>query len=254
MAVTSGSDYWIERLRQGHAQFWPELGRNTLNGGFPFGTMTAMMGEATGSVIGTVGRFGSGLIKGAAGIGYLHDRTSSMASAFTKPGMMFGRSGLAGGAMANFTHGVGQTIGGGVFQVVDNLGRFGVELGRRYAKSTGELARGLDKFLLTDMGPNDKIGLFGKKVKPWIGWTVPLGVAAAGLGKGMLGYWDRYAESKAVNGPMDTEGVDLAPGSVNPSYSPLLPRIAQNRVPDNMGANAEIVLAGHAVRNQGWLR
>lgn len=177
-----------------------------------------------------------------------------MASAFAQPGIVFGRSGLAGGAVANFTHGLGQTVGGGVYQVVGNLGRFGVELGKRYASDTGVLANNLGKFLLTDMGPNDKVGLFGKKVRPWIGWTVPLGVAGAGFGKGLINYWDRFAESKAVNGPMDTDGAALAPGAVNPSYSPLLPRVAVNKTPDNMGANADIVLAGHVVRNKGWLR
>jgi len=260
MAVTSGSDFWAKRLANYYAGFGRELGESLYNRG-PFGVMTTVSGKLTGTAFGTVFRFGTGLVQGASGVGFLHDKTTSMAanlaSAYKGSMTGAGRTGFAGGLIANTLNVTGQVIGGAVFQGVGNWGRFIAGVTGKpgeFGKSVSDLAKGLDKFFLRDMGPNDNVGLFGKKLRKRWGWSIPIGVASAGLGRGLFNYWDRFAASKAVNGPMDTEDVDLAPGAVNPGYSPLLPRIAQNRVPDDMGANAGIVLASHAARSRGWLR
>lgn len=92
------------------------------------------------------------------------------------------------------------------------------------------------------------IGLLGRAVKPSVAWGITGAAVVAGVGNGHKNYNYNYGLKSLANGIMDTEGVAITPGSVNPSFTPVY---SKGKKINNRGASGDLGFALHNSRNTG---
>ena len=90
--------------------------------------------------------------------------------------------------------------------------------------------------------------MFGYKARAGTPLALTAGAIGIGVAQGAGEADYNLGLRTAVNGVMDSEGVAITPGSINPSYTPV-----HGRGVSNHGATGELPLALHKQRTSGFL-
>lgn len=194
----------------------------------------AMAGVFMGAAKGTWG-VTSGLFKGIAGMDAgLHN--ASLLGKVTG-GIGYGAGRIIGAPIRP----VGKFAFGASMHMGSTLGHDAgkaLELGKKLVNAA-TTTKGVDKY--ADLG----VGLMGRRMKKPVGWALGLGAVGLGAAGAAEDHSYQFGLKTAVNGIMDTQGVAVTPGSVNPSYTP----IKRGKGINNHGATGDVVFAMHNKRN-----
>lgn len=123
----------------------------------------------------------------------------------------------------------------------------------KWSSRFGKFGTGVrDTFLKKATDEEIKAGehLFGYKARALTPLALTGGAIGMGIADGAGEYNYNLGLQTAVNGIMDTEGVEVVPGSINPTYTPITPR---GKHVSNHGATGELPLALHKQRTSGYL-
>lgn len=123
----------------------------------------------------------------------------------------------------------------------------------KWSNRFGKLGTGVrDTFLKKATDEEIAAGehLFGYKARALTPLALTAGAIGIGVAEGAGDYNYNLGLQTAVNGVMDTEGVEVVPGSINPTYTPVTPK---GRHVNNHGATGELPLALHKQRTSGYL-
>lgn len=93
--------------------------------------------------------------------------------------------------------------------------------------------------------------LFGYKARALTPLVLTGGALAYGIAQGAGEADYNLGLQTTVNGIMDTEGVEVTPGSINPTYTPVHPH--KGKQVSSHGATGELPLALHKQRTSGYL-
>lgn len=201
------------------------------------------MNKVFGGVISGTGGFVSGAARGLAG---------ASSTAYSRAGIgkvthaMGHAMGSAGNTVARGVVGVGAGVGVGIGR---SLPRDLSWFSRTSYGAFNSLTRPVTQEL-RDMG---YYGIAGRIAKPGVAWGV--GGAALVLG-GMNGVGDfdyNMGLKTVVNGMMDTEGVSLTPGMINPSYTPITSKRKPNNGIRDLGTSGDLGFALHNQRSTGQI-
>lgn len=195
------------------------------------GFLDQAMAATFGGVLKTGGGFVSGAFKGAAGMNAkLYNKT------------------LLGKITGGLGYGIGRVAAAPVKPIAKGAAYVGGAIGKSAISDTSRALKLGSKMLnsmtteasdsLSDIG----IGLFGKRVKRPVAWGVTAGAVALGAGSAMENHNYNFALKTAINGPMDTQGVVVAPGSISQSYTPVHKPI------NDHGATGKLGFALHNAR------
>ena len=116
-----------------------------------------------------------------------------------------------------------------------------------WASKSRKVGAGVRDTLLKKPGPNSTgiNSLLGYEARNGAPWVLAAGAVGLGVAKGADNYDYNLGLRTAVNGVMDTQGVAVTPGSVNPSYTPLYQKSKKVK---NFGATGDLTLALHNQR------
>lgn len=205
--------------------------------GAQFGIQGAVDQAIAGAFMGTMqGTWGlvSGAFKGIAGM----DSALHNASAIGK-------------VTGSIGYGVGRVIGAPIRPVGKMLfgaGSHVVKTAPQDAARALEHGKSLFNAMTTTRNIDDfsdlGVGLMGHRMKRPVGWALGIGALGMGAAGAAEDHSYNFGLKTAVNGIMDTQGVAVTPGSVNPSYTPV-----HNKPINNHGATGDVVFAMHNRRN-----
>lgn len=115
-----------------------------------------------------------------------------------------------------------------------------------WSRRAGNFGRKVADFGFEKTTEGGMNSLLGYRAKKRTARVLMAGAVGIGVTSGMGEARYNTGLKTAVNGIMNTQGVAITPGSVNPSYTPV------KRV-NNHGATGELPLALHRQRNTGYL-